>query len=325
MTQSKKTYLFYEGGLLKTGLSGLSYRGIFRHQTQLLAELSITDKAQILLPLVDQKNSVEGAHIDSTTRAFAYTPFGHNPETPKDTLLAFNGEPCERFSQLYLLGQGYRAFNTRVMRFHSPDSLSPFAPYCMNSYAYCLGDPINFSDPSGHMPKAIKSRASKYGKNSTNLTHPSGPKSPTSPASPSSPLNLTMPKPPSSPQNLTTPKPPSGPLDLTVPRRPATTIDETNLREVLYKLADKEFVHPRDPNKFATLKGARLFSDRDEYSDPTLRVKQKRPVVSSDPLKYGLIEGRSDRTPEPLSEVQGSAFFNVLIAMSESVLRTRKS
>ncbi|WP_296266818.1 RHS repeat-associated core domain-containing protein [Pseudomonas sp. UBA6562] len=199
MIPSKKTYLFYEDGLLKTGLSGLSYRGIFRHQTQLLAEVSITDEAQILLPLVDQKHSVEGAHIDSTTRAFAYTPFGHNPETPKDTLLAFNGEPCERFSQLYLLGQGYRAFNTRLMRFHSPDSLSPFAPYCTNSYAYCLGDPINFSDPSGHMPKATKGRAPKYGSHSTNPirpphpTHSPSPANPANPVSPASPINYTSP------------------------------------------------------------------------------------------------------------------------------------
>lgn len=298
MIPSKKTYLFYEGGLLKTGLSGLSYRGIFRHQTQLLAEVFITDKAQILLPLVDQKNSVEGAHIDSTTRAFAYTPFGHNPETPKDTLLAFNGEPCERFSQLYLLGQGYRAFNTRLMRFHSPDSLSPFAPYCMNSYAYCLGDPINFSDPSGHMPKAIKSRASKYGKKSTNLTRPPSPKSPTTP--------------PRSP----------GPLDLTIPARPAITTEEINLRAALNKLTEKNFVAPRNLKQFVNPIGDRLFSHIDKFSNLEFRTKQERPVAPPDPLKDGLIKNMFDKALEPLQEAQRPT---VIIATSESVTHIRQS
>lgn len=38
------------------------------------------------------------------------------------------------------------------MCFQSPDSQSPFGAGGLNCYAYCAGDPVNFSDPSGHMP-----------------------------------------------------------------------------------------------------------------------------------------------------------------------------
>jgi hypothetical protein len=36
------------------------------------------------------------------------------------------------------------------MRFNSPDSLSPFGEGGLNAYAYCIGDPINRRDPTGH-------------------------------------------------------------------------------------------------------------------------------------------------------------------------------
>ncbi|MEE4636302.1 RHS repeat-associated core domain-containing protein [Pseudomonas alliivorans] len=38
------------------------------------------------------------------------------------------------------------------MRFNQPDNLSPFGRGGLNAYAYCLGDPVNRGDPSGHSP-----------------------------------------------------------------------------------------------------------------------------------------------------------------------------
>ncbi|MBF8675664.1 RHS repeat-associated core domain-containing protein [Pseudomonas fulva] len=171
-------------------LNDRCHRSVLRHQNQSSAEVFIADKTQTVLPLVDHKSSVEQTYIGSTARTLSYTPYGHNPEFPEDRVLAFNGEPCEHFSQLYLLGQGYRAFNTRLMRFHSPDSFSPFAPSGMNSYAYCQGDPINFSDPSGHMPTPKKPRPSPYRKTSKNPTGPSTSANPTNSINAPSPVNL---------------------------------------------------------------------------------------------------------------------------------------
>jgi RHS repeat-associated protein len=63
--------------------------------------------------------------------------------------MGFNGQPIDIISGDYHLGS-YRTYNTGLMRFHSPDSASPFSRGGINTYAYCAGDPINHQDPSGH-------------------------------------------------------------------------------------------------------------------------------------------------------------------------------
>ncbi|WP_080992924.1 RHS repeat-associated core domain-containing protein [Pseudomonas fulva] len=81
----------------------------------------------------------------------AYSPYGFAAEIRSaHTLLGFNGEHAQALTPLYLLGSGYRVYNTRLMRFLSPDSLSPFDAGGMNTYAYCSNDPVNRSDPTGH-------------------------------------------------------------------------------------------------------------------------------------------------------------------------------
>lgn len=48
-----------------------------------------------------------------------------------------------------MLGNGHRVYSPALMRFQSPDRLSPFGRGGVNAYAYCGGDPINRIDPSG--------------------------------------------------------------------------------------------------------------------------------------------------------------------------------
>ncbi|WP_010202033.1 RHS repeat-associated core domain-containing protein, partial [Pseudomonas amygdali] len=55
----------------------------------------------------------------------------------------------------------YRAFNPVLMRFNSPDTLSPFGRGGLNAYAYCQGDPVNRSDPDGHIPVAALASAAR--------------------------------------------------------------------------------------------------------------------------------------------------------------------
>lgn len=38
------------------------------------------------------------------------------------------------------------------MRFNKPDTMSPFGKGGVNAYAYCQGDPVNYQDPTGHIP-----------------------------------------------------------------------------------------------------------------------------------------------------------------------------
>lgn len=83
---------------------------------------------------------------------FAYLPFGHlNVEDGRRMKLLFNGQYLEPLLSCYFLGNGYRVFNTVLMRFMSADSLSPFSMGGLNGYAYCRNDPVNRHDPSGHI------------------------------------------------------------------------------------------------------------------------------------------------------------------------------
>lgn len=83
----------------------------------------------------------------------SHTPFGHIQRAQHGhSSIAYNGQHRELISSHYLLGHGYRAYDPILMRFHSPDSASPFGRGGINSYAYVLGDPINNLDPSGHLP-----------------------------------------------------------------------------------------------------------------------------------------------------------------------------
>lgn len=65
--------------------------------------------------------------------------------------IRFNGERQDPITGHYHLDNGARMYNTCLMRFHTMDSMSPFGKGGINSYAYCLGDPINQRDPSGHV------------------------------------------------------------------------------------------------------------------------------------------------------------------------------
>lgn len=79
-----------------------------------------------------------------------YTPYGYGAGVDEWRTVAFNGESRDPFG-LYHLGHGRRVYSCSLMRFCSVDSLSPFLKGGLNAYAYCAGDPVNFSDPSGAM------------------------------------------------------------------------------------------------------------------------------------------------------------------------------
>ncbi|WP_226503269.1 RHS repeat-associated core domain-containing protein [Pseudomonas sp. MWU16-30317] len=93
-----------------------------------------------------------GTVLRNARRSQAFAPFGAGGHPGP----AFNGEWLEPTLGQYLLGQGYRTFNPQLMRFTSPDSFSPFDAGGLNAYVYCLGDPVNRVDPTGHIPYLSK-------------------------------------------------------------------------------------------------------------------------------------------------------------------------
>lgn len=76
----------------------------------------------------------------------------HLSTTLPDSLLGFNGERIDAASGGYHLGNGYRLYNPALRRFTTPDSMSPFSAGGINPYTYCAGDPVNHTDPTGHLP-----------------------------------------------------------------------------------------------------------------------------------------------------------------------------
>lgn len=103
-----------------------------------------------LLATDQQRSVLNTLKANQPPQAIAYSPYGHRPAACwLLSLLGFNGELADPMTGHYLLGNGYRVFNSVLMRFNSPDSLSPFGAGLFNTYAYCLGDPVNLNDPTG--------------------------------------------------------------------------------------------------------------------------------------------------------------------------------
>ena len=146
---------FYCKSRLATEIQGAFRYSIAQHGDLLLAQqVGSGNTPDTMLLATDQQRSV--LHVVSEAeqqqKPIAYSAYGHRrAENGLLSLLGFNGERPDSVSGHYLLGNGYRAFNPVLMRFNSPDSFSPFGKGGLNSYAYCSGDPVNYTDPTGHV------------------------------------------------------------------------------------------------------------------------------------------------------------------------------
>jgi len=144
---------FYRMSHLATEIQGQIQRSVVLSEDQLLAQQTRrVDLIECALLGTDQQRSVLNT---AEHHQVAYSPYG--TRHPVLDLPGFNGEQPDPVTGHYLLGNGYRAFNPVLMRFNSPDSLSPFGEGGMNAYAYCAGDPVNRVDPTGHTWLWLKS------------------------------------------------------------------------------------------------------------------------------------------------------------------------
>ena len=146
-----ETLRFYEDDRLCRTEQGNTNTHYLYLNDQPLGQQEQGSSEHTLLLLSDSKNSVLAESSQNLLRKAIYGAYGErSPDDDLQCLLGFNGEVRDEQSGWYLLGLGYRAYNPTLMRFHSPDSLSPFGAGGINPYVYCAGDPINYVDPTGH-------------------------------------------------------------------------------------------------------------------------------------------------------------------------------
>ncbi|WP_235595663.1 RHS repeat-associated core domain-containing protein [Pseudomonas syringae] len=173
---------FYQKNRLATEIEGASRRTVFQHEDLLLAQQRHVDGVvDTTLLATDQQRSVLRVVDKSGVEPVAYSAYGHHPaESGLTSLLGFNGERRDPVTGHYLLGNGYRAYNPVLMRFNSPDSLSPFDEGGLNAYGYCGGDPVGFVDETGHakfrvitqIAEGVFSSASNQGRKSVIVQAP---------------------------------------------------------------------------------------------------------------------------------------------------------
>jgi RHS repeat-associated protein len=156
---------FYCKSRLATEIQGAMRYSIVQHGDQLLAQQRREGNAPdtTLLATDQQRSVLQALKANHQPQPIAYSPYGHRAiENGFLSLLGFTGERPDPVTGHYLLGNGYRAFNPVLMRFNSPDRLSPFRKGGLNSYAYCLGDPVNRSDPNGSFSTKILAAIKKW-------------------------------------------------------------------------------------------------------------------------------------------------------------------
>ncbi|MDP9785232.1 RHS repeat-associated core domain-containing protein [Pseudomonas fluorescens] len=149
-----RVQIFYCGDRVATELAGDTVRTVFEAESAVLAQQTTNegDQETTLIAHDDKRSTLLSLRTnEAEPETTAYTAFGHSPvDKSSHRVLGFNGERPDKNSGFYLLGNGYRAFNTVLMRFNSPDNRSPFGDGGINAYAYCAGDPVNRTDPFGH-------------------------------------------------------------------------------------------------------------------------------------------------------------------------------
>ncbi|MCO8165467.1 hypothetical protein NJC38_25345 [Pseudomonas sp. 21LCFQ010] len=149
---------FYQTERLSTVVEGqCSTSWLHTTHLSLAKQQRERNKNRYMLIATDKPGSAIHGIAESGPYTCVYTPYGYRKAVPGHLQLpGFNRERPDMLTGHYLLGNGYRAFNPVLMRFNSPDNLSPFGKGGPNAYMYCAGDPVNRSDPDGHLFQKVR-------------------------------------------------------------------------------------------------------------------------------------------------------------------------
>ncbi|WP_264313248.1 RHS repeat-associated core domain-containing protein [Pseudomonas putida] len=160
-------FIFYQSGKPTTLVQSSRTTRIFNQDRQALAIQHRSHSSIIIIIASDKMQSSIMEAPGHVLHSLSYTPFGFY-QAIGELPVGFNGEHCDAVTGMYGLGAGYRWFSTTLMRFSSPDNLSPFAKGGINAYTYVRNDPVNLLDLDGHAPSApilhgTKMRRFQYG------------------------------------------------------------------------------------------------------------------------------------------------------------------
>ncbi|QFZ21404.1 RHS repeat-associated core domain-containing protein [Saccharothrix syringae] len=148
--------LHYRGDTLASVVEGDRRTRLLQLDQACVAQRSEGARAETRLFGTDGKRTVLVAGTGGQHEEYAYTAYGsrsvsRTADAAGASALGYDGERVDPALGWSYLGNGYRAYSPALMRFTAPDSESPFGAGGINPYAYCLGDPVNRVDPSGHL------------------------------------------------------------------------------------------------------------------------------------------------------------------------------
>ncbi|MGX1018366.1 RHS repeat-associated protein [Pseudomonas sp. Y3 TE3536] len=167
-------WFFYEGDAVRTVWQEGRCSSLIQAAGMRLVERKVAnDLQQTMMLASDGMGSVIG-ESGTGSKSVAYSPYGF--QRGMESLIGFTGQMQSLLPIGYFLGNGYRFFDVVTHRFNSPDEFSPFGRGGVNAYVYCGGDPVNRTDPSGHMIYYVNS-SSRF--DLASLTAPTAPTAPT--------------------------------------------------------------------------------------------------------------------------------------------------
>jgi len=170
-----KSHCFYQGNKLSAIGSISEMSVILQSSFAPLAEQRVGAIDNTVLIATNSASSI--VHAAGATH---YAPYGHFDLIRHGSVLGFNGQARDPVTHSDLLGNGKRVFSPSLMRFNSPDDLSPFGLGGVNAYAYCGGDPINYTDPTGNIKYNIALK--RLTRNRPRILEPRDPAFPTAEA-----------------------------------------------------------------------------------------------------------------------------------------------